>query len=269
MTQLLRNLSQLLERQITDRGIVVWYDPDKFYAKAVDRLELEGVEVLKLEDGFFRLREQLEPWLEWIDEAGRAIPDREIPPKLLVYVPRHREETHYALIEAETAGVVLEPGAPVAERNTRLAGLVERLYSRLSPEKAGHVARQVEEGLLTFEDVEQMSEEAKSYTTGALKLIFGQASPLDLLLRFVGTDEFDARIQEKNALAGLSGLIEQETGLAPKTKNSPDGLRRALVRHLLLDELALALPEARIYMDEVLEKLRRGIRHHGLSCGGN
>jgi len=244
MSQLLHSLRQLLQRQITDRGVVVWYDPDKAYSKAVDRLELDGVEVLKFEDGFFRLREQLDPWLEWIDEEGRPMADHEIPPRLIVYIPQHREDTHFALIEAETAGVVVEPGAPVAERNTRLAGLVERLYARLSPEKAGHVARQVEDGLLTFEDVEQMSEEAGSHATGALKLIFGQASPLDVLLLFVATDEHDARIQEKNALAELSGLIEQETGLPPKTKNNPDILRTSLVRHLLLGELALSLPEA-------------------------
>jgi hypothetical protein len=244
MSQILDSLRQLLQRQITDHGIVVWYDPDKAYSKAVDRLALDGVTCLKLEDGFFRLREQLESWLEWIDEAGRPMADHEIPPKLLIYVPQLREDTHFALIEAETAGEVVEPGAPVAERNSRLAGLVERLYARLSPEKAGHVARQVEDGLLNFEDVEQMSEDAGSHATGALKLIFGQASPLDVLLLFVATDEYDARIQEKNALAELSGLIEQETGLASKTKKSPDILRASLVSHLLLGELALSLPEA-------------------------
>lgn len=244
MSQLLQSLTQLLQRQITDRGIVVWYDPDKAYAKSVDRLDLESVTVLKYEDGYFRLREQLEPWMEWVDESGRAMADREVPPKLLVYVPHARDESHFALIEAETAGVVVEPGAPVAERNTRLAGLVERLYSKISPEKAGHVARQVEERLLTFEDVEQMSEEAGSSATGALRLIFGQASPVELLLHFAASNEQDARIQEKNALGELAGLMEQELGLVAKATGTPDALRVSLMRHLLLGELALALPEA-------------------------
>lgn len=244
MSQLLENLRQLLQRQITDRGIVVWYDPDKAYAKSVGRLNLEGVTCLKYEDGYFRLREQLEPWMEWVDESGRAMADHEVPPKLLVYVPHARDDSHFALIEVETAGVVVEPGAPVAERNTRLAGLVERLYSKISPEKAGHVARQVEEGLLTFEDVEQMSEESGSSATGALKLIFGQASPVDVLLLFAASDEHDTRIQEKNALGELASLMEQELGLVTKATGTPDALRASLVRHLLLGELALALPEA-------------------------
>ena len=244
MSQILDSLRQLLQRQITDRGIVVWYDPDKAYSKAVDRLAMEGVTCLKYEDGFFRLREQLEPWLDWIDDSGRPRAEQEVPPKLLVYVPHPRDESHFALIESETAGVVVEPGAPVAERNTRLAGLVERLYTRLSPEKAGHVTRQVEDGLLTFEDVEQMSEEAGSSATGALRLIFGQASPVDVLLLFAAMDGNDARILEKNALGELAGLIEQEVGLVVQSKSTPETLRASLVRHILVGELALALPDA-------------------------
>jgi hypothetical protein len=170
--------------------------------------------------------------------------DHELPPKILVYVPSARETSHYALIEAESAGVVVEPGASVAERNTRLAGLVERLYARLSPEKAGHVARQVDDGLLSFEDVEQMSEEAGSSATGALRLIFGQASPLDVLLQFAASEEQDTRIGEKHALGELASLMEQEIGLKAKAGGTAANLRSALVRHLLLGELALALPAA-------------------------
>ena len=245
MSQLLHTLEQLLQRQITDRGMVIWYDPGKEYAAAVGRIELDGAIILRYEDGFFRLREQLEPWIEWIDEVGRPIADKELPPKLVVYIPRARDESCFALIEAETAGCVLEPGAAVTERNTRLAGLVERLYARIFPEKASHVARQVEEGLLTFEDVEQMSEEAQSGATGAMKLIFGQAAPVEVLLRFAASADFDPRIAEKNALGELGGLITQEVGLEIPSQGTVDELRAALRKHLLMGELALKLPEAR------------------------
>lgn len=184
MSKLLTSLRQLIQRQLDERGIVIWYDPQRSYAHAINRLEPENAEIIEEEAGFFALREKLEPWLEWLDEAGKPIPEREVPPRVVVYVPRERSDSEYALIEAETAGVVVEPGASVSERNTRLAALVERVYAKVSPEKAGHVARQVEEGLLSFEDVEQMAEEAGSEATGALKLIFGQASPIDLILAF-------------------------------------------------------------------------------------
>jgi hypothetical protein len=160
MGKLTDNLQQLLLRQINERGIVVWYDPERAYTHAVEKLALPDVTVLRHEDGFFRLREKLEPFIEWVDDNGRPRPDGEVPPRLLVYLPMARTASDFGLIEAESAGAVVEPGAPVTERNTRLAALVERVFASVSPEKAGHVARQVEEGLLTFEDCEQMAEEA-------------------------------------------------------------------------------------------------------------
>jgi hypothetical protein len=253
MPKLTDTLSQLIQRQINERGIVVWYDPDKAYTGAVDTLNLEGVTVLKYVDGYFRLREELENWLEWIDEKGRPIADGEVPPKLLVYVPQDRAESHHALVEVETAGVVVEPGAPVTERNTRLSGLVERVFAKISPGKAGHVARQVEDGLLTFEEVEQMAEDAGSTATGALKLIFGQASPVEVLLRFASSTDLDGKVTEKNAIKELATLIEEETGLATRKLKTPPTLREALVRHLLLGEVSLALPDS--HRSGVLELL--------------
>ena len=118
---------------------------------------------------------------------------------------------------------------------------MERVFASVSPEKAGHVARQVEEGLLTFEDVEQMADEAGSTATGALRLIFGHGSPVDVLLAFAASAERDAKIVEKNALGELAAVAREEVGLTAGGE-SPEALRRALCRHLLLGELALALP---------------------------
>lgn len=237
-------LQQLLLRQISERGIVVWYDSEKAYSQAVSQLALPDVTVLRHEDGFFRLRERLESLIEWVDEDGRPRPDGEVPPRLLIYLPMARAESEFALIEVETAGTVVEPGAPVTERNTRLAALVERVFASVSPGKAGHVARQVEEGLLTFEEVEQMADEAGSTATGALRVIFGHGSPVDVLLAFAATTERDAKIIEKNALTELAALARDEIGLVAIDADTPEKLRRALCRHLLVGELVLALPAA-------------------------
>lgn len=259
MSLLLDSLRQLIQRQITERGIVVWYDPEHAYSHAVDRLDLDdGITLLKYEDGYFRLREQMESHLEWIDESGRPIADREVPPKLLAYVPLARADSQFALVEVETAGTVIEPGAAVVERNTRLAALTERVFTKISPEKAGHFARQVEDGLLTFEDLEQMAEEAGS--TGALKLIFGQASPMEVLLRFASGDEYDAKIIEKNALQEIAELAANETGLK-KLESNPAALRKALSNHLLLGEMALFLPEGTLVKLPDKAVQRDTIRH--------
>ena len=118
MSKLLKSLSILIQNQIADHGIVIWYDPEAAYRGVVDRLDLENARILKFEGGYFRLRLAIEPWLEWIDESGAPIPEKEVPPRLLVYIPRNRHEGRHALVEAETAGVVIEPGASVSERNT-------------------------------------------------------------------------------------------------------------------------------------------------------
>ena len=119
-------------------------------------------------------------------------------------------ETDFALIEAETAGVVMEPGAEVAERNTRLQAIVEQVFSEIAPEKAAHVARQAEEGLLTLEELDRMADEAGSVTAGALKLIFGPISPAEVLLEFVASDTYDKKIAEKKAQGELVTLASDE-----------------------------------------------------------
>src|SRR5258708_4661187 len=119
MGKITDHLLSLVEKQVRDRGIVVWYDPDQAYARIVQDLVLPDGTVLRYQNGFFELREQMEPFLEFVNGTGHPKAEAVIPPKLLVYVPRERTETPYALIEAETAGIVIEPGANPWQRNTR------------------------------------------------------------------------------------------------------------------------------------------------------
>ena len=99
----------LLRRQVADRGLVVWYDPQQAYVGLSERIAIADCEILRYESGFFRLRERLEPLLECVNEDGTLKPDADIPPRAIVYVPMARQETAYALIETESAGVVVEP----------------------------------------------------------------------------------------------------------------------------------------------------------------
>jgi hypothetical protein len=39
-------IRELVARQVQERGIVVWYDPDKCYGKLLQNLELPGIEML-------------------------------------------------------------------------------------------------------------------------------------------------------------------------------------------------------------------------------
>ena len=233
----------LLGKQVRERGIVVWYDPDRVYSSLVQRLDLADTAILSYEDGFFPLREKLEPFLEYVTEDGQPQENCGVPPKVVVYVPMSRADSDHVLIEAETAGVVVEPGVS-AECNTRLSSIVEQVFAEVAPEKAAHVARQVEEGLLTLAEVDQMAEEAGSVAMGTLKLVFELASPVDVLLSFVATDAFDSKIEEKRGLEELIALAHEEVGFEVGEAKLLAAVRAALRRYLLLGELALALPES-------------------------
>ena len=49
----------MIARQVKDRGIVVWYDPEKAYTALVQDLGLAETTVLQYADSFFRLRHEL------------------------------------------------------------------------------------------------------------------------------------------------------------------------------------------------------------------
>ena len=124
-----------------------------------------------------------------------------------------REETSHALIETESAGVVVEPGAEMPERNSRLRVQAEAFFQDVAPERAAQLARQVDEGLLTLEDLDRISEELGSLASSVLKLVFGPASPLEVIIAFAASEAWDVQIIEKKALNELRDFVSAETGL--------------------------------------------------------
>ena len=243
MGKLSNKIAEMLTRQVNKRGIVVWYDPEKAYAKLVQNLSLPETSVLTYTDSFFRLRYALESHVEFVTADGKPKDDCGVPPNVVVYVPMERAQTSHALIEAETAGVIVEPGAQVPERNSRLRVLAESFFLDVAPEKAAHLARQVDEGLLTLEDLDNIAEEVGSIASGTLKLVFGTASPIELIIEFASSDTKDSKLIEKNALGELRSLIQSELGLDFGGVATPGEARQTLRRLILLSEFGLALPE--------------------------
>ena len=50
------HLHNLIRKQVDDKGVVVWYDPEGTYSEAVLQLELPGTTVLHYEGSFVQLR---------------------------------------------------------------------------------------------------------------------------------------------------------------------------------------------------------------------
>ncbi|EFK06068.1 conserved hypothetical protein TIGR02687 [delta proteobacterium NaphS2] len=243
MGKLSDRVRSMIARQVKNRGIVVWYDPEKAYTGLVQNLKIPETKVLQYTDSFFRLRHELEPSLEFVTPVGKAKDGCGVAPNVVVYVPMDRNETSFALIEAETAGIVVEPGAEATERNSRLKVQTESFFLEIAPEKAGHLARQVDDGVLTLEDLDRISEEVGSITSGALKLVFGAASPIESIIEFASGSTKDAKISEKKALGELRNLVRSELGLDFGDTTSPAKARQVLRRIVLLAEFTAAIPE--------------------------
>src|SRR5436190_2229498 len=93
------HLIQLIAKQVDDRGLVVWYDPEKAYQQVAAGLQLPKTTVTLYEGSFFKLRHEID-----------SLMNHEQPPRLVVYVPVTQIDAHDALIELEKAGVVMQPG---------------------------------------------------------------------------------------------------------------------------------------------------------------
>src|SRR5690349_20638759 len=103
-------LSKIVAAHIHQHGVVVWYDPERQYEFIVNELKIDGCTVVKYEGSFFAIRNIADPLL--INDNA---------PRLLIYVPMDHAATHRALAELELLGVVLQPGHPQSDFNTRLS----------------------------------------------------------------------------------------------------------------------------------------------------
>ena len=232
----------LITKQIQDHGIVVWYDPEQAYGDVMDQLYLPETAVLRYQDSFFALRHRLEPFLECVDEDGEWHTQVDTPPRLLLYVPLDRVKTQHALVEAEAAGVVMEPGGSPWQRNTRLKVLAERVFKRIAPDRASAIATEVEAGRRTLAELDWLADQTGEL--GTIKLIFGTTTVADVVLTFLSSDAHDHAILTKHALPELASLCAAELGLSVSPEQPVGQVRQHLCRSLLLAELALKVGAA-------------------------
>src|SRR5687767_2832973 len=92
------SLKALIAKQVADHRLVVWYDPERAYVAAAERLGLPETTVARYDGSFLKLRHEIDHLLNALQ-----------PPRLVIYVPSDQSQTHHALIELEAAGVVIQP----------------------------------------------------------------------------------------------------------------------------------------------------------------
>ncbi len=87
MGKVTKHLGAMLEKQAKEKGIVVWYDPEKAYAELAGSLAPPDTALLCFRDSFFQLRQEIEDYIEFLDFDDRPVRHCDTPTKLLIYVP--------------------------------------------------------------------------------------------------------------------------------------------------------------------------------------
>src|SRR5438093_3605750 len=182
-------LFQLIAKQVDDRGLVVWYDPEQAYDAAATELHLPNTTLARYDGSFLKLRKEINDFLN----DGQ-------PPRLVVYVPIERTETHSALIELDCAGVIMQPRQQPPACNTRLSVVARNaLKPILGEDQVAEIERQVESGKLYLADLDSLADIGKDISTGVLALGFGSANPQEVALAFLHTDQHDEEVGKKQA----------------------------------------------------------------------
>ncbi|RLB01675.1 MAG: hypothetical protein DRG59_13795, partial [Deltaproteobacteria bacterium] len=242
MGKIYEHIVNLVTKQIQDHGIVVWYDPEEAYVDFVKGLDIPDTRVISFSGSFFGLRAQIEPFLEFVDENGRLRPDCDVPPKLLIYVPMSRSDSCRALIEVESAGVVMEPGASSPQRNTRLKVLAERVFRKIAPDSVDEIRNQIEKQVTSLKELDKLSEEVH-ISSGSIKIIFGTSDPVEVVVSFIGSSKYDQKIEQKMALTELAKLVKNELGIDLSQTNDLNKAKEILERSLFVTELLSEIPE--------------------------
>lgn len=225
------HLAQLIAKQVDDKGLVVWYDPERAYGSAAVELSLPNTTVARFDGSFLKLRKEIDHLMN----DGQ-------PPRLVVYVPFERETTHAALIELDSAGIVMQPRQQPPPCNTRLSVVARNaLKPLLGDDQVDEIERQVEAGKLSLTDLDSLADKGKDISTGVLSLIFGSANPLEVALAFLHDGRHDDGILKKEAGRELRHLLQLGFDIELPTAESLPHWRVKLGRHVLLTDLSSAL----------------------------
>ena len=202
------HLLGLIAKRVSDND-PGWYDPDGAYAAALPALDLPDTDVLRY-GSFIQLRWEIDQ---------KHLMDGEEAPRMLVYVPMAQDQTHHALIELESAGVIMQPGQQPPARNTRLAVVARNaLKGVLGEGTAAHVEKQTEAGKLTLVDLDALADKGGEISKGVIALIFGTGNPQEVALSFLDNDRLDESITKKDAKGELAELLRHDLGF-----DVPDG----------------------------------------------
>ncbi len=229
------HLRGLVERQVRERGTVVWFDPERHYAEFVREFALPDTRIEVYDGSFFALRHRIDPFLR--------LPT-EVPPKLVVYVPMGQDQTCDALMELTYVGVVMQPGRPSANLNTRLAVVAKgALRPILGKQELAEIEKQIEAGKLTLEDLDKFGGPGGA-TASVISVIFNTTDPADVALVFLDGDRYDREIVKRRSVPEVASFLGRAFGVELPPDTACPEIRSSLARHVLMTEFVCSLRDS-------------------------
>jgi hypothetical protein len=233
MGVIIDELRRLLERQLNDKQIVLWFDPERHYEPALNELGLLNTTVLRYRDGYYRLRYEAEPLLRQPQK-----------PRLLVYLPVDYEAARLPLAELIAFGETLRPGEK-GLANTRLGVIACRALKPFMAEaKLDAIDREIEENKLLLADLENLALGSVGVVLPTiLGVIYETQYVEEAALVFLTDPAKDAQLVEKNAAGELAEMLKSAYA-APLADEIPlADMRKVLARHVMSAELLNSLDD--------------------------
>lgn len=209
---------QRVERELQRHRVLVWYDPDRSFARLFEALDLQRTRKLALGDSYFALRREAEA------HAGR-LKAGDAGENLLVYVPAHRLDARCnVLLPLELLGGRFE----------------ERLDAVARDALRGRVAtKKLEEWRalpnLTLEKWDALAESEEGI--GSLEVVFGKVGPRQVAFHLLRYEEKIREVEQQLLLEPLRELLDRTFGVAiPEEVQDGERMRDAFVQRVLLIE---------------------------------
>lgn len=240
-------IRSLITPQVTNKGIVVWYDPTSEYKEIAQSLEgNQDFTFVQYQGSFFKLRKEVEPLLQGFE-----------PPKLLVYIPKAPGEVNHALIELESAGVSMYPGKSSTELNTRLESVARAVLKKVVSEtNADLICKQIAEGMLSLDELEKIVDQGASVGNSNLNLVFDTTDPIEITLKFLSIPALDKDIVGKNLLPEVVALFKNVYGFEVDQQLTVNDIRNKLVYFCLLQEFVQFLEETPQKLSQVIPTIQ-------------
>jgi hypothetical protein len=233
MSTVTEYLTKIVQKNLDEFGIVVWYDPKGSYQSFIEKFPLDSP-LLKYDGSYFAIRHALEPFLESKDRQ-----------KVLVYVQQEHNESASPLIEAEYCGTILKPGGPTG-KNTKLEIIARNALGDLfDAATIVNFEKSIQQEQLTLEDLDKLAEShEETGKAGSLQLIFGNSVPTEIVLAFLSDPTCDEKIEEKSAFEEFKTFISAHTGLDSQTEDITT-YRQDLARYVLLTDFLAKIKDAK------------------------